>query len=201
MIRRAHILIAAVTVWLLAFAPAASAHILLENAAPRGDGTVQLTFTFDHSCDDSPTTALSIGLPDGAEVVETSGPDGWIGTIGEAGTVEFNGPGIGDKSGEQFVVVASLRGSVGQTLLFPTEQRCENGDGYSWTDESESEERPAPRLVATAAVLSDLAAPPAAVGGDGASATEAAVALGVLAALAFMLSPFVLRPFRRGQRR
>lgn len=179
---------------LIGAAPAA-AHILLDSAVPRGDGSVELTFTFDHSCDEAPTTSLEINLPEEAEVLDASGPDGWAATT-SARRVEWSGPGIGDGAAARFTVVATLRGSIGQTLLFPAVQRCADGDGYTWDDLTESEERPAPRLVATAAVLSGVTAPAPgepAGGGGGATATEAGAALLILGLLAFMLSPLVVR--------
>ncbi|MFT4186950.1 MAG: DUF1775 domain-containing protein [Aeromicrobium sp.] len=173
----------------------AAAHVLLEQTTPRGDGSVELSFTFDHSCEGSPTTEMAIGLPAGAEAVEGVGPEGWTAEA-TGGEVVFSGPGIGDKSGERFTVVARLTGSVGETLLFPARQTCANGEGYEWDDASESEERPAPRLVATQATLADTATPT--LPNEGASLLQVAVATAALALISFLAATFLLRsPSRR----
>lgn len=183
----------------------ASAHVLLERAVPLGDGTVELTITFDHSCDASPTVELDVEVPDGAEIVSGTGPDGWTATP-QGTRVVFAGPGIGNQAGPRFTVVARLTGSVGQTLLFPTRQTCADGGGYDWTDSSESEERPAPRLIATEAVLAEVVAPPsepvrpAALPDDGASAVQLAVALAVLAGVAYVAAHVLLGSTRPGSR-
>ncbi|MEG9226031.1 DUF1775 domain-containing protein [Aeromicrobium sp. Sec7.5] len=182
----------------------ASAHVLLEQAVPLGDGSVELTITFDHSCDASPTVELSVEVPEGAEIVGGTGPDGWTATPGGSRVV-FTGPGIGDGASPRFTVVARLTGSVGQTLLFPTRQTCADGDGYDWADSSESEERPAPRLIATEAVLADVVSPaaapaPAALPDEGASATQLAIMFTVLAGAAYVVSRALLAGGRAGSR-
>jgi len=183
----------------------ASAHVLLEQAVPVGDGSVQLTITFDHSCDTSPTVELDVEVPEGAEIIGATGPDGWTATP-EGTRVVFAGPGIGNQASPRFTVVARLTGSVGQTLLFPTRQTCADGGGYDWTDSSESEERPAPRLIATEAVLAEVVAPaaapatPPALPDDGASAVQLAVALAVLAGVAYVAARVLLRGVRPGSR-
>ena len=180
----------------------ASAHVLLEQAVPVGDGSVELSITFDHSCDASPTVELVVEVPDGAEILGGAGPAGWTATTEESRIV-FAGPGIGDGASPRFTVVARLTGAVGQTLLFPTRQTCADGGGYEWTDSSESEERPAPRLVATEAVLAEVVTPaatPAApsLPDDGASPAQVAVALTVLAGVAYVAARGLLRGARPG---
>lgn len=179
----------------------ASAHVLLEQAVPLGDGTVELTITFDHSCDTSPTVELAVQVPEGAEIIGGTGPEGWTATP-EGTRVVFAGPGIGNRANPRFTLVARLTGSVGQTMLFPTRQTCADGGGYEWTDSSESEERPAPRLIATEAVLAEVVAPaatpttPPALPDDGASAVQLAVALAVLAGTAYVAARVLLRGAR-----
>lgn len=201
----APLVVALMSVLVWCGAAPASAHVLLEQAVPLGDGSVELTITFDHSCDTSPTVELDVEVPDGAEIVGATGPDGWTATP-ERTRVVFAGPGIGNQAGPRFTVVARLTGSVGQTLLFPTRQTCADGGGYDWTDSSESEERPAPRLIATEAVLAEVVAPtaapatPPALPGDGASAVQLAVALAVLAGVAYVAARVLLRGARPGSR-
>lgn len=202
---RGSLVLAVLTILLWCGVAPASAHVLLEQAVPLGDGSVELTITFDHSCDASPTVALDVEVPEGAEIVGGTGPDGWTATT-EGTRVVFAGPGIGDGANPRFTVVARLTGSVGQTLLFPTRQTCADGEGYDWADASESEERPAPRLIATEAVLAEVVAPaaatpaPAALPDDGATAAQLAVALTVLAGVAYVAARGLLRGARSGSR-
>ncbi|WP_229053848.1 DUF1775 domain-containing protein [Aeromicrobium sp. Leaf350] len=176
----------------------ASAHVLLERAVPLGDGSVELAITFDHSCDASPTVELAVEVPDGSELVSGTGPAGWSATA-EGSRIVFTGPGIGNGENPRFSVVARLTGSVGETLLFPTRQTCADGGGYDWADATESEERPAPRLIATEAVLAEVtqtapaAAPASDLPDEGASLTQVAVGIAAAALIAFAASHLALR--------
>lgn len=150
----------------------AAAHVLLDSAQPDGSGAVTLTFSFDHGCTDSPTNSLTLQVPARSTILTVTQPDGWDSAV-KGRTVRWSGPGIPPDDQAKFTVKARLSGNVGQPLLFPTKQGCENGDGYTWDDTSESAERPAPRLVATAAVLDpELSTAPAAVDSGGASAVQ-----------------------------
>ncbi|WP_344197959.1 DUF1775 domain-containing protein [Aeromicrobium alkaliterrae] len=188
------LLLVGLTLWWSAVP--ASAHVLLERAVPLGDGSVELTITFDHSCDASPTVELAVEVPEGAELVGGTGPDGWAAEA-QGSQMVFTGPGIRNGQNPTFTVVARLTGSVGEVLLFPTRQTCADGDGYDWSDASESEERPAPRLVATEAVLDEVvAATPAstpALPDDGASLGQVAIAIAVVAVGAYAATRLVLR--------
>ncbi|WP_293781200.1 DUF1775 domain-containing protein [uncultured Aeromicrobium sp.] len=158
----------------------ASAHVLVDAVEPEGDGSVTVTFSFDHGCDGSPTTALAVALPEGAELAddEFGAPDGWTGTEDD-GTIRWSGPGIADGDVAQFTAQLRLSGAPGTTLLFPSEQECENGDGYAWTGTADDDPEPAPRFVATAATLDPALAPPAGSSGSG-GAGSAVVAAAVL---------------------
>lgn len=162
----------------------AVAHVLLDSAQPNGDGSVTLTFSFDHGCGTSPTNRLSVTMPEGSAVVSAETPEGWNATI-DGQTVTWSGAGIPVEDQAEFAMTARLAGDVGAPLLFPAEQECESGDGYSWTDEKDADPEPAPRLVVTSAVLDpELIAAPDAVPSDGASGREVAVAIVGLAFLA-----------------
>ncbi|WP_082801507.1 DUF1775 domain-containing protein [Herbidospora cretacea] len=178
------------TAVVLALLPAAPAlaHVLLESAQPNGDGSVTLTFSFDHGCDGAPTEALVVRVPDGSTVLSAGQPGGWRGAV-KGNTVEWTGPGVADGTKAAFTLTARLSGKVGAPLLFPTTQRCAGGKGYEWIGVEDASEEPAPRLIATAAVLDPALNPsaPPAVGADGATNVQVAVALGaftVLGALA-----------------
>lgn len=180
---------------LAATAPAA-AHVLIDRTTPRGDGSVEVSLTFDHTCDASPTVELMVEVPAGAEIVDGSGPEGWSAVV-DGDRVVFAGPGISSGQAPRFVLVARLSGSVGEVLLFPTRQTCADGTGYDWDDATEAEERPAPRLVATAALLAEVEPPPGpaptVLPDDGASTTQVAVAIAVLALAALATARIALR--------
>lgn len=177
---------------LVGIAPA-GAHVLLDSAQPAGDGSVTLTFSFDHGCTDSPTNSLTLELPPRSSILSVTQPDGWRGDV-KARTVSWSGPGIPPNDQAKFTVKARLAGDVGQALLFPTEQGCENGDGYTWDDTNEAAERPAPRLIATAAVLDpELALAPIPVGGKGASAVQVGIFIAGFVLLTVVASSIVTR--------
>lgn len=174
-------------------AASASAHVLLDSAQPNGDGTVTLTFSFDHGCTESPTNSLTLEVPAGSSILSVSQPDGWKGSA-KGRTVSWTGPGIPPDDQAKFTLEARLAGEVGQPLLFPTKQGCENGEGYDWVDISESSERPSPRLIATAAVLDpSLSATSTAAEGQGATAREILVAATIFTILTAVASKFALR--------
>lgn len=153
-LNHAFVLLIALTFVLIG--PSAYAHVLIEAVEPEDDGKVEIVFAFDHSCDDSLTSALEITVPAGSSVLSGAGPEGWESAV-SGNTIRFAGPGIPGGPEARFMVTATLEGSIGQTLLFPTEQICQDGSRYSWIDGDEADPRPAPRIVATAATLSGAA--------------------------------------------
>ncbi|MFD1085929.1 DUF1775 domain-containing protein [Micromonospora andamanensis] len=139
--------------YLLLGAVPAAAHVEVARAQPNGDGTTTLTFSFDHSCDDSPTTELVVALPDGVTASDTVPPQGWTASV-TGDRVTFTGPG---RDTAEVGVTARIVARAGDTLHFPVRQRCADGGSYDWIDITANSEHPAPRLIATNAVL---AAPP-----------------------------------------
>lgn len=162
---------------LLTGALPAAAHVTADSADPVGDGSVVLTFSFNHACAAAGTTGLSMQLPPGSVALAATAPPGWTGRV--VGTaVEWSGAEIPSGRVTSMTVTARLAGQVGQTLLFPTAQRCADGDGFDWSDADESADEPAPRLVATAAVLDPALT---ARSESGAGAFDIAVAIGIFA--------------------
>ncbi|MFI6484780.1 DUF1775 domain-containing protein, partial [Nonomuraea sp. NPDC050663] len=182
---------------LLSAAPAL-AHVLLESAQPNGDGSVTLTFSFDHGCDGAPTEALVVRMPAGSSVLSAGQPGGWRGAV-KGTTVGWSGPGVADGARASFTVRARLSGKVGAPLLFPTTQRCTGGKAYEWIGADDAAKEPAPRLIGTAAVLDPALspAPPPAVGADGADDIQVAVALGAFTALAALAAHLARRKVAR----
>ncbi|MFY1633960.1 DUF1775 domain-containing protein [Solwaraspora sp. WMMB335] len=173
----------------------AAAHTQLAGAQPNGAGATTLTFTFDHGCDTADTTELSVRMPEGAIAATATGqPPGWTAEVTPS-RVDWAGPAIDDAQiaagAAEFSVLVRLTGAVGQTFWFPAVQRCADGSGYDWTGTEPDTERPAPSLVATAAVLTPAAGPGADAGStsavgraadtaDGADLPQVLVALAVL---------------------
>ncbi len=146
----------------------AAAHVEVASAQPNGDGTTTLTFSFDHSCDDSPTTELVVALPDGVTASGTVPPEGWTATV--AGQrVTFTGPG---RETAEVGVTTRIVARAGDTLTFPVLQRCADGGSYDWIDITADSEHPAPRLIATNAVLAEQPQVPAAPPDAAAGGTE-----------------------------
>lgn len=173
-------------VLLLAGAGPAAAHVTADSADPAGDGSVVITFGFNHACAAAGTTGLTMRMPTGSVALAATAPPGW--TSGIVGTtIDWSGPEIPSGRAVSFTVTARLAGQVGQALMFPTVQRCRDGDSFDWSDPDESADEPAPRLVATAAILDPALAPAErqaepAGGGAGPIAVGAAVASFALAA-------------------
>ncbi|GIJ24095.1 DUF1775 domain-containing protein [Micromonospora lutea] len=144
----------------------AAAHVEVAGARPNGDGTTTVTFSFDHSCDGSPTTELIVALPGGVSATDTVPPDGWAATIA-GDRITFTGPG---QETAEVGVTARIVARAGDTLHFPVLQRCADGGAYDWIDITADSERPAPRLIATNAVLAAQPEPsagsPVAAAGD-----------------------------------
>jgi uncharacterized protein YcnI len=178
----------------------AAAHVLLAKAQPTGDGTTTLTFTFDHGCEKSPTTELTVALPSGVTTVAgkaTTQPDRWKART-TAKRVSWTGPGITPGKQATFSVVTRIIGNVGQTFHFPTLQRCDNGSSYQWDDHGPSDEHPAPTMIATRAVLASRPPPPAlpaatTTNETGASLPQALVAMAAFTVAATGLGLFVAR--------
>ncbi|MER5458557.1 DUF1775 domain-containing protein [Micromonospora sp. NPDC002389] len=166
-----------VVAYLALGAAPASAHVEIAGAQPNGDGSTTLTFAYDHSCDDSPTTELVVALPEGVTATGTVEPDGWSAAL-SGDRVTFTGPGLGTA---EVGVTARITAQAGDTLHFPVLQRCADGNSLDWIDRTADSDYPAPRLIATNAVLENppeaTAAPPAASGG-GASPEGAGTTLG-----------------------
>lgn len=181
-LRRAAVVGLAAAATVLLGSPAA-AHVEVATAQPNGDGTTTLTFGFDHSCDASPTTEMVVALPAGVTATATTQPRGWSAAIA-ADRVTWTGPGI---TTGRLAMVTRITATPGQTLRFPALQRCADGGSYDWIDTTSDGDEPAPRLVATGAVLASRPEPTPVAATDqagGASLPQAVAALAAFVALA-----------------
>lgn len=141
--------------------------------APAGEHTV-ITLRVPHGCDGSPTTAISVQIPDTVASVTPQFLPGWTAgtTTGPlAEPVDLHGETVTEgvrevtwsggtpiPDGQYFDFGLSVRtpDDVGATLYFPTVQTCESGE-TAWIeipaegDDGHDLEAPAPSVVLTAA--------------------------------------------------
>lgn len=137
---------------------AASAHVEVSpDTAPAG-GTTRLTFQFHHGCDDSPTTALVVRIPEGVASTMPVYDGGWtihrkLGANGLPTEVTFAArqPIPTETSASVALDVLFSSSDAGKQISFPVVQKCETGS-TSWTQipktgqDPESLQTPAPTL-------------------------------------------------------
>lgn len=163
--------LALLTVLVLLAAPA-WAHVTANPGnAPAGESAV-INFRIGHGCDGSPTTAVSVQIPDTVAGVTPEFVPGWsidttTGQLSEPvelhgetvtdGTREITWSGgtpIPDDSFFEFGVSMQLPDQAGETLYFPVVQTCESGE-TAWIEipaEGEDEhdlDAPAPSVTLT----------------------------------------------------
>ncbi|MDQ0613174.1 uncharacterized protein YcnI [Microbacterium sp. W4I4] len=146
-LRRGVLAAALAGAFILAVPAAASAHVgVSPDRIPPGESTL-LTFSFSHGCEESPTTALRVTMPEGIGGAWPTFDSDWSADIEKT---------AGDKvSAVTFTAVKpvpqGLRGMVGLTvitdkhaadeLVFPVEQRCVTG-ANEWTQVAKDGEDP-----------------------------------------------------------
>jgi uncharacterized protein YcnI len=169
---RATLLVLALLTVLVLLAAPAWAHVSVTPAsAPAGESMV-IDFRIGHGCDGSPTTAVSVQIPDTVAGVTPEFLPGWSidTTTGPlAGPVELHGETvtegireitwsggtpIPDGSFFDFGVSMQLPDQPGETLYFPVVQTCESGE-TAWTQvpaeggDAHDLETPAPAVTLT----------------------------------------------------
>lgn len=138
-------LVGAVVALAVIWATPAAAHVSISDSNTDGDVT-SVTFFFDHACDGSPTTGLTVQLPGGTQVESTEEPDGWS-LVADSETVEWEGSPIPDHEPAEFTV--ALTGvDTSQEQPFPVIQTCEAGEA-AWIDDDPDSDYPAPVLAAS----------------------------------------------------
>ena len=160
----------------LALPTMAGAHVgVTPDELTAGDHAV-LTFSFSHGCENSPTTALRITMPDGlASAAPTADGDWQIdverGDDGLVSAVTYTAatPVPTDLRGAVSMGVG-LDESTPETLVFPVVQECVVGS-TEWTQVAEKGEDPH-SLDAPAPVVSVLAGAPGAADHGGHAAAE-----------------------------
>ncbi len=140
---------------------AASAHVSVAPDSTAAGAYTVLTFSNAHGCEGSPTTGITIDIPDDIDSVSPTINPGWIAAKvmdgDRVGQVTYTaGTPLEDGFRTTFALSLQLPADVeGKTLEFPVLQTCEVGEN-NWnqtTVEGESEpDLPAPFLVVTEAV-------------------------------------------------
>ncbi len=181
----------------LALAPAASAHVTVSPPSVPADGYAKLDFRVPHGCEASPTTKVTIQIPDGINSVTPQVVPGWTinkemapldppvddghgGQLTErVASVSWTGGPLASDQLEEFGLSLRTPNQEGP-LEFPTVQNCPDGV-ERWiepTVDGEPEpDKPAPVLHLTAA-SADAHAPAASAAAPEADNSRANLALG-----------------------
>lgn len=141
-------LIAAVAAGLVLAAPgAAQAHVGVSPDAIEPEGSAVLSFSFTHGCENSPTTALRITMPEGLTSVSPTADSMWDIAVERADnglvsavTYTATTPVAHDLRGAATMAV-SLGEETPDTLVFPVEQQCETGTN-EWVQIAEDGQDP-----------------------------------------------------------
>lgn len=168
-LRRSAMLTAAVMVSVFAAPPGqgvAGAHTDADVVGVAAGEPVTVNLRPNHGCGDSPTIEVAILAP--LEDATAEQVDGWSATsepYGEGQTVlEWTGGVLPTDATGAFPVTFIAPDAVGELLIFPAVQVCENGDELPWIDGDPESDYPAPRLLilppgsAPAAAIDDVAA-------------------------------------------
>ena len=136
---------------------AASAHVEVDPSSAAAGSYSLLTFSVGHGCDGSPTTGITIDVPETiASVTPTVNP-GWDVTPLTDGQITYTAlTPLADGLRTTFALSLQIPAdaAVGDTLAFPVLQSCEVGE-TNWSEaivEGEAEpDHPAPAVTVTAA--------------------------------------------------
>ena len=127
----------------------ASAHTEPDLVAVPAGATTTVTFRPTHGCGASPTIEVAVRAPvDGAVAEPVEGWEVSAAAEGEGNTILTWSGGLlpADQVGE-FPITFSVPDAVGELLLFPAVQECENGEELAWISGDPESEFPAPRLL------------------------------------------------------
>ena len=114
----------------------ASAHVTLTEPEAKPGTHYLAHFKVGHGCDGSPTTGLSINIPDGVSAVEPQAKLGWSADLVHDGkrvsAVNFSGGTIAANVPDEVVISMMLPETLGP-LVFTANQTCEKGSEY-WSE-------------------------------------------------------------------
>ncbi|WP_144722054.1 DUF1775 domain-containing protein [Agrococcus jejuensis] len=166
---------------------AASAHVTVDGTSTAPGTASTLSFTIEHGCDASPTTAVTIAIPDEVSAVTPIANAGWtieadLAAPGRTMTYVAQTP-LPSAVHDTLVMDVTFPDDLpeGTVLAFPVEQTCEVGS-LAWDSTAADADHPAPQLAIAAPVVEE--APAAEAGGVGPVGVVALIAAVVAAALA-----------------
>lgn len=162
---------------LLVLALPAAAHVTISPRQGPSDGFFYADFRVPHGCEGSPTTSISVQIPQGVVSIKPEVVPGWTIETREGpyeepvvlhgqelteGVVEvtWTGGPLDDAHLTNFGMSMKLPAGEGETLYFPVVQRCEEGEtGWIQIPSTPDEEldEPAPALTLVAAPGPDAA--------------------------------------------
>lgn len=127
---------------------AAAAHVHVDPGTASAGATQTLTFSFAHGCDDSPTTALTIDIPDGVANATPAVQGGWtiareLGADGVPTRVVYTAdtPVESGLKASVSMDVLFAEDAAGTAVAFPVTQTCATGE-TAWTQIAEDGEDP-----------------------------------------------------------
>jgi uncharacterized protein YcnI len=128
---------------------AAYAHADADVVAVAAGEQATINFRPNHGCGESPTTEVAVRVPvagaTGGEV------EGWTWTAEDDGAgrtvVEWTGGSLPTDVTGAFPVSFQVPDQVGELLLFPAVQICENSEELSWLNGDPESDNPVPRLL------------------------------------------------------
>lgn len=171
----------------LAAPAAASAHVVVDATSTAPGTASTLSFTIEHGCDGSPTTAVSIAIPDEVSAVTPIANPGWsvaydLAAPDRTMTYTAQTP-LPSAVHDTLVLDVTLPDDLadGTVLAFPVDQTCEVG-AERWASLDAGADDPAPTL--TVATPEAAAATVAETPGAGPAGVAALVVAAVAAALA-----------------
>ncbi len=156
---------------LVATAGVAFGHAALNATHVEAGALTTVEFRIMHACDGSPTTRVTLGLPEGLSRVTPRMLAGWTASVVReplAQSYQLHGQTITDRVAsitweggeipegvyEQFEVRLQTPDAPGQVLMLPVRQECANGVIYDWDDD------PRDGPTDTPALMLQLSAPP-----------------------------------------
>jgi periplasmic copper chaperone A len=142
----------------LALAPAAAAHVTANPGEAVADSFAKFDLRVGHGCDGSPTTRLTVKIPDGVTSVAPQVVPGWqiatktgklaepVEMHGETITegvreVSWTGGPLADGHMAEFGLSVHVPDKAGAVLYFPTVQTCERGV-HRWIQIPEQDQDP-----------------------------------------------------------
>ena len=135
------------------FADVAHAHTDTDVVAVPAGSTATVTFRPQHGCEGSPTITVAVRAPVPGAVAEEV--EGWSASSTPEGdeftVLEWVGGVLPADEAGAFPVEFVVPDAVGELLVFPAVQGCENGGELPWISGDPAAEFPAPRVLILAA--------------------------------------------------